>query len=147
MWLGFPETNLRIIDPLIGRDGERIYARRVHITTDGSTSSSHHFVVRLPSWFDGSFGSSDNIHIDMYKIDGNDNITVTLTVYDDAGDPDDGVNGVSIDPVGDEGWETFDDELTETNYVAGALIRIEVALTLVDKNDEIWIGPCYIDLN
>lgn len=147
MRLGVSETNLDKIDHRQGRSGMRLYAKRVHLTADGSTSSDLYMTVQLPSWFDGSFYAGTNIWVDIYKSDADGDCSATLTVYDDGGDADDGVNGATITPTANTTWETKTDQLTETNYTAGDWITIKVSVTLVDQNDAIWIGPAYLRLN
>lgn len=151
MRLGVPETNLEKIDIRQGRSGQRLYVKRTHLTADGSTSSDLYMMVQLPSWFDGSFYDGNNIFLDVYKSDADGDCSVTLTVLDEAGDPDDGVNAVDITPNSNVTWEQKSDQLTETGsaggYNAGDWIIIKITVTLIDQNDAIWIGPAYLRLN
>ncbi len=137
MRLGVPENNLNVIDFRQGwaAGAYRNYARRTALSgTD--TSSDLYLGIQLPSDF-SSFPGSANIYINVFSIDYANN-TITLTVYDDAGDPDDGVSGASINTSADSVWQEKSDQLTEA-YTAGDWIWIKVNMTLDSAGDDYYL--------
>lgn len=144
MRLGIPKLNLNIVDLRQGMDTTNwhSYAKRTAISgTD--TQSNLWLAVQLPSDFD-SFYNGTNIWIQVYSNDRANN-TITLSVYDDTGDVDDGVNAADIEPGSDATWAEASDQITETdaNYAAGDWIFLEVIVVL-DTNDYYYIGEGHI---
>ncbi len=137
MRLGVPENNLGVIDLRQGwAPGQyRTYARRTALSgTD--TSSDLYRGIQLPSDY-SSFPGSTNIYIWVFSSDYTNN-TITITVLDNAGDPDDGVNGASINPSADSAWQEKSDQLTES-YTAGDWIWIKVNMTLDSAGDDYYL--------
>ena len=144
MRLGIPVTNLTVVDSRQGMDATNWHGYAKRIALSGSdTSSSLYFAVQLPADFD-SFYSGTNIYLNVLASDRANN-TITLSVYDDTGDVDDGVNGADIEPGSDATWAEASDQLTETdaNYAASDWIYIKVDVSL-DSADYYYIGEGYI---
>ena len=117
----------------------RTYAKRTALSGT-NTASSMYLGVQLPADFN-SFYSGTNIYIYVYTNDYANN-TITLTVYDDGGDPDDGVNAASINPTANTNWQEKSDQLTES-YTAGDWIWIKIEVNL-DSGDYYYLGEGYI---
>lgn len=141
---GVPKLNLDIVDLRQGMDTTNWhpYAKRTALS-GADTQSNLWAAVQLPSDFD-SFYSGTNIWIQVYSNDRANN-TITLSVYDDTGDVDDGVNAADIEPGSDATWAEASDQITETdaNYAAGDWIFLEVIVVL-DANDYYYIGEGHI---
>lgn len=144
-WEGLPVSNLGVIDyqqPV--RISEIRSGKRIHLTTAGSTASDTEFDVPIPSWFDGSFPTTANLVIMVYRSDADADGALTLTAYNRAGTADAGVNGVDIEPTSNTTWETKTFKLSGSGYTPGETIRLKFSHTLVDQNDYHLIGPGYI---
>jgi len=122
--------------------GYRTYARRKALS-GADTASSMYLGVQLPPDFD-SFYAGTNIWVQVYSTDRANN-TITMSVYDDTGDVDDGVNAADIEPGSDSTWAEASDQITETdaNYAAGDWIWIKIEVNL-DNGDAYLIGEGHI---
>ena len=145
MRLGIPTTNLDDVDTRQGIDTTNwhAYVNRTGLTGAANDASQMYIPVQLPSDF-SAFYTDTNIWVQVYSSDRANN-TITLSVYDDTGDVDDGVNGADIEPGSDATWTEASDRITETdaNYAAGDWIYIMVEVNL-DAADYYYIGDGYI---
>ncbi len=144
MRLGIPVTDLSVVDFRQGMDTTNLHVYAKRIALSGSnTSSLLWLAVQLPADFD-SFYDGTNIYVNVLSSDRVNN-TITLFVFDDTGDVDDGVDGADIEPGNDATWWEASDQLTETdaNYAASDWIYIRVNVNL-DDADYYYIGEGYI---
>jgi hypothetical protein len=133
---GIPENNLGSngVDIRQYRDGERAYLRRIGIGTASDVDSDQDVWIQIPAdW--GSWYGGDNIVFDV-RCSARANGAITLTVYDDAGDADDGVTGDDIEPGSDATWTAISGvRLTETDYDQGDWVRLHIDYTDVDTGN------------
>jgi predicted lipoprotein with Yx(FWY)xxD motif len=143
MRIGTPVTNLGVVDFRQGFDATNwhSYAKRVALSGSNTTSILY-LPVQLPADF-ASFYAGTNIYINVLSSDRANN-TITMSIIDDTGDVDDGVNDADIEPGSDATWAEASDQLTETdgNY-ASDWVYIMVTVNL-DSADYYYIGEGYI---
>ena len=145
MRFGVPVTNLELVDIRMGRDGTRNYVKRIGIGAAANTTSYQIVDIMLPADFVDFLSGEDNIFLDVYSSDRVNN-TITLTVEDDTGGNDAGVDGLDIEPSVDATWEEMSGEITgasSAGYQPGEKISITVTVNL-DLADYYWIGMGYL---
>lgn len=142
--LGVPDLNLSVIDfrQAWASGAFRTYGKRVGLSGT-NTSSDLYLMVQLPGDF-SSFGTGTyNMFVIVWASDSVNN-SLSFTVLDSAGDPDNGVNAAVHTFAASSAWETFQDKVTEVDYSAGDWVIVKMSVNL-DANDQFLFGEGWFE--